>query len=126
MHKLLINYFFKQVLELDHNEISHLDKRAIEKLNQTNPNTTITLHNNPWQCDCETKELLNFIQARFSKVVICNLKQASNNSTVKYYAHYPTIYELFCFRYPTYTISLVLHPANRSLISPLMICAEYQ
>lgn len=37
--------------------------------------TRLTLHDNPWQCDCEAKELLNFIIQRTEHVTIPNLSQ---------------------------------------------------
>ncbi|XP_050465403.1 protein toll [Cataglyphis hispanica] len=61
-----------QVLQLDNNNISRIYPDVLEFFkNSTNLN--LTLHENPWICDCSTKDFLNFIQTKL--VAIPNLNK---------------------------------------------------
>ncbi|KMQ97462.1 protein toll [Lasius niger] len=63
-----------QVLELHNNNISTIRPDVLEFLkNSTNLN--LTLHENPWICDCSTKDFLSFIQTKL--VTIPNLYQVT-------------------------------------------------
>lgn len=48
-------------LQLHNNTLSRLDEEVLDKLkNQLNP-LTLTLHNNPWVCECSTIDFVHFV-----------------------------------------------------------------
>ncbi|GAB1860996.1 Protein toll [Camponotus japonicus] len=51
-----------QVLELHNNNLSTLNPDVLEFLRNSTNLRNLTLHENPWICDCNTKDFLNFIQ----------------------------------------------------------------
>lgn len=51
-----------QVLELHNNNVSRIQPNVLEFLNNSTNLTTLTLHENPWECDCDAKEFQDFIQ----------------------------------------------------------------
>ncbi|KAG5334657.1 TOLL protein, partial [Acromyrmex heyeri] len=51
-----------QVLELHNNNISRIHPDVLEFLKQSMNLTRLTLHENPWECDCNAKDFRNFIQ----------------------------------------------------------------
>ncbi|XP_071454320.1 protein toll-like [Hetaerina americana] len=53
------------VLELHQNNFTHLSKDVITAFSKA---SQITLHDNPWSCDCEAIDLLNFVQEHFKQV----------------------------------------------------------
>ncbi|PNF28084.1 hypothetical protein B7P43_G12250 [Cryptotermes secundus] len=58
-----------QVLELDHNNMTWLDASILQALaNKTTGLQRLTLHANPWQCDCAARGMLNFLQEHFTQV----------------------------------------------------------
>lgn len=71
-----------QILELDNNNISRIDSNVLEFLKNSTTLTQLTLHANPWICDCNAKDFLNFIQTKFANIydlpqVTCNGKNSS-------------------------------------------------
>ncbi|XP_069700002.1 protein toll [Periplaneta americana] len=54
-----------QELELDHNHLTRMNRSVLEALSNM---TRITLHANPWQCDCMAQPLLSFLQEHFKQV----------------------------------------------------------
>nr|CAD7395928.1 unnamed protein product [Timema poppensis] len=64
-----------KTLKLNHNNLTHLDTPVLEFL--TNRTTNISLHSNPWRCDCQNRDMLAFLQAQFKQInqlgnVTCN------------------------------------------------------
>ncbi|XP_011863303.1 PREDICTED: protein toll-like [Vollenhovia emeryi] len=54
-----------QVLELHNNNVSRVRPDVLEFLKESTNLTRLTLHENPWECDCDATDLLNFIQTNF-------------------------------------------------------------
>lgn len=52
-------------IDLDKNKFRHLSNEMLESMNTTQ---RITLANNPWACDCDTLDLLTFVQRRFRAI----------------------------------------------------------
>ncbi|EEZ99323.1 toll-like protein [Tribolium castaneum] len=50
-----------KVLKLDNNKISYLNWEVLHTLNESNLHS-LTLHNNPWTCDCQAANLTNFLR----------------------------------------------------------------
>lgn len=57
-----------QVLELHNNNISSLNSDVLQLLNNSTSLKTLTLHNNPWRCDCDAIDFLNFIQTKVVEI----------------------------------------------------------
>ncbi|KAL6954066.1 hypothetical protein U1Q18_050947 [Sarracenia purpurea var. burkii] len=57
-----------KILELDNNEISSLSNRTIGQLTSCENLTMITLHKNPWNCDCDARHFKNFIRNQYRKI----------------------------------------------------------
>ncbi|XP_011643169.1 protein toll [Pogonomyrmex barbatus] len=71
-----------QVLELNNNNLTRIQPDVLEFLKQSTNLTRLALYENPWECDCEAKDFLNFIQTKFVTIsglleVMCSGK---NNS----------------------------------------------
>ncbi|XP_001604577.1 protein toll [Nasonia vitripennis] len=54
-----------KTLLLDGNELSSIDAKILEKLSNSSKISKLTLHDNPWRCDCSSRELLSFVQSNF-------------------------------------------------------------
>nr|CAD7457996.1 unnamed protein product [Timema tahoe] len=64
-----------KTLKLNHNNLTHMNTPVLEFL--TNRTTNISLHGNPWSCDCQNRDMLAFLQAQFKQInqlgnVTCN------------------------------------------------------
>ncbi|KAL0115503.1 hypothetical protein PUN28_010786 [Cardiocondyla obscurior] len=57
-----------KVLELHSNNISEIRPDVFEFLKQSMNLTRLTLHKNPWKCECENKDFLSFIQMKLVKM----------------------------------------------------------
>lgn len=77
-----------EVLKLDNNNISHIDTEVLYKFE--NPTLKeLSLHNNPWICDCDAISLIEFINKNHEKIfklldISCNgtrLKVMNRNSS---------------------------------------------
>lgn len=55
-------------MELHNNNISRVHPDVLEFLKRSKNLTQLTLHENPWECDCDAKDFLNFIHSRFVKM----------------------------------------------------------
>ncbi|XP_066994447.2 protein toll [Anabrus simplex] len=56
-------------LYLDNNNLTHLNSSLFDMwTNKTN----LTLHGNPWMCDCDSLDLYNFLQTSFKQVEYLN------------------------------------------------------
>uniref|UniRef100_A0A1B6C0H1 TIR domain-containing protein n=1 Tax=Clastoptera arizonana TaxID=38151 RepID=A0A1B6C0H1_9HEMI len=55
-------------LDISGNKLSHLDKKSIDFLDKAKNLQRISLHNNPWHCDCSVTSLVDFLQHNFEKV----------------------------------------------------------
>ncbi|XP_032689997.1 protein toll isoform X2 [Odontomachus brunneus] len=58
-----------QVLELHNNNISRIHSNVLEFLKNSTSLNRLTLHGNPWECNCETKDFLYFVQTRYEKIL---------------------------------------------------------
>lgn len=53
------NYFcYEQVLEVDGNRIEKFNELSVEFLINATNLTQLTLHKNPWNCDCASKDFV--------------------------------------------------------------------
>ena len=59
-----------QVLELDHNNMMGLSTATLQALSNRTALHRLTLHANPWQCDCSARDMLTFLQGHFTQVYI--------------------------------------------------------
>ncbi|XP_043663672.1 protein toll [Vespula pensylvanica] len=71
-----------QVLELDNNNISRINLDVLDYLKNSTSLKKLTLHKNPWKCDCDARDLLSFIQSKLIDIpdlgkVTCNNKNIS-------------------------------------------------
>ncbi|KDR13629.1 protein toll isoform X2 [Zootermopsis nevadensis] len=57
-----------QVLELDHNNLTQLDASILQAFGNKTGLQHITLHANPWHCDCEARGIITFLQEHFTQV----------------------------------------------------------
>lgn len=58
-----------QVLELHNNNISRIHSDVLKFLKNSTNLTKLTLHGNPWECDCQAKDFLNFVQTKYAKIL---------------------------------------------------------
>ncbi|XP_012260509.2 protein toll isoform X2 [Athalia rosae] len=69
-----------EILELHQNNLMRVDPVVIERFKNSTRLTKITLHGNPWKCDCEARDLLSFIQMKFQRIPqLLNITCGSNN-----------------------------------------------
>jgi hypothetical protein len=59
-----------QVLELDHNNLTQLSTSILQALANKTGLQRLTLHANPWHCDCAARDMLSFLQEHFTQVQI--------------------------------------------------------
>ncbi|XP_076649811.1 toll like receptor [Halictus rubicundus] len=62
-----------EVLELHNNNINKLDSDVLQFMSNSTKLSRITLHKNPWTCDCDTRDLLNFIQTEIPRISVSSL-----------------------------------------------------
>lgn len=53
-----------QILELDNNNISTVNPDVLDYLKNSSSLKKLTLHKNPWRCDCDDRDLLSFVQLK--------------------------------------------------------------
>lgn len=51
-----------QILRLNNNDLSKLDRAVVDFFNNSKQLKELTLEMNPWSCDCETRDFLTFVQ----------------------------------------------------------------
>lgn len=61
-----------QVLEIDGNNITQFNESSMEFLKNAKYLTKLTLHRNPWRCDCTTKDFVSLIQTHLKKIKLLN------------------------------------------------------
>ncbi|XP_076396657.1 uncharacterized protein LOC143265902 isoform X2 [Megachile rotundata] len=59
-----------EVLELHNNSIKRLKSDVIQYLRNSTTLKTLTLHGNPWICDCDSKDFVGFVQSQTSKRIL--------------------------------------------------------
>lgn len=74
-----------QVLELHDNNVSRISTNVLDFLKTWTNLTRLTLHGNPWECDCNAKDFLSYIQTTYTTIpdllkVTC---RGRNNSILK-------------------------------------------
>lgn len=52
-------------MELENNNLSRIHPNVLEFWKNSTNLTHLTLHNNPWKCDCNATELLNFTRTNY-------------------------------------------------------------
>ncbi|XP_076288089.1 toll like receptor [Lasioglossum baleicum] len=67
-----------EVLELHNNNISKLDLDVLEFMSNSTKLSRITLHENPWTCDCDTRDVLNFMQTEVPRISESSLITCKN------------------------------------------------
>ncbi|XP_076299599.1 LOW QUALITY PROTEIN: protein toll-like [Lasioglossum baleicum] len=67
-----------EVLELHNNNISKLDLDVLEFMNNSTKLRKITLHENPWTCDCDTRDVVNFMQTEVPRISESSLITCKN------------------------------------------------
>lgn len=70
--EMVISVLFSslQVLELDHNNLTQLDASILQTFDNKTDLQRLTLHANPWHCDCEARGMINFLQEHYTQVQI--------------------------------------------------------
>lgn len=72
-----------QVLKLDNNRIQSIDIDTLEYFKLAMNLSEITIHNNPWKCDCDGIYLLKFLEKMKDKIPkMMNVTCAVNNLSV--------------------------------------------
>ncbi|XP_065079963.1 protein toll-like [Ochlerotatus camptorhynchus] len=61
-----------RVLDLSMNKLMSLDFRTIHALNGSHQLEGLQLGGNPWQCDCDSSQFLNFVQQSFQLITDIN------------------------------------------------------
>ncbi|XP_043273538.1 protein toll-like [Venturia canescens] len=56
------------VLKLNNNGLSRLNQDVIARLENSSKLLDLTLHSNPWDCDCEARQFFNFVQKKSIKL----------------------------------------------------------
>lgn len=57
-----------EVLELHNNNITKLDLDVLQFMSNSTKLSRITLHENPWRCECDTRDVLNFVQTEVPRI----------------------------------------------------------
>lgn len=57
-----------EVLELDNNNISRINPDVLQFMRNSTTLKQLTLHGNPWACDCDARDFLNFIQTKVVEI----------------------------------------------------------
>ncbi|KAJ8680226.1 hypothetical protein QAD02_016013 [Eretmocerus hayati] len=78
-----------QVLKLEGNNLTRLDSRFLELVSNNNSSLrlkSLTLSNNPWICDCDSRELLGFVSSNTVTIpdlldTACKTKSPNSNTT---------------------------------------------
>lgn len=65
------------ILELHNNNISKLDSAVLQFMKNSTALKVLSLHGNPWKCDCDARDFLNFIQTTqavraYSALITCH------------------------------------------------------
>ncbi|XP_043248170.1 protein toll [Colletes gigas] len=58
-----------EVLELHNNNISKMDSKVLQFMSNSSTLKTLTLHGNPWICDCNARDFLNFVQTKVEDIL---------------------------------------------------------
>ncbi|XP_015589971.1 protein toll [Cephus cinctus] len=56
-----------KVLELHNNNLTYIDKEVLEFMSNSSL-TKLTLHGNPWKCNCKARDFLTFVQTKFEEI----------------------------------------------------------
>ncbi|KAJ1529155.1 hypothetical protein ONE63_005964 [Megalurothrips usitatus] len=57
-----------QVIELHHNNLTMVESESMQIFSNLTNLTSVTLHNNPWKCDCQLQALVNFVQVHYTRI----------------------------------------------------------
>ncbi|XP_014256119.1 protein toll isoform X2 [Cimex lectularius] len=58
-----------EVLMLENNNLSVIDNGSLKMLENAKGLRLLTLHKNPWKCDCSSKDLLLFIHRKYKEII---------------------------------------------------------
>lgn len=70
-----------QVLTIDNNNITRLSSNLVKFLSNSTQVSLLLLHNNPWHCDCNARDLLGLIQLKFKQVGVFLIYKFSANES---------------------------------------------
>ncbi|CAB0039594.1 unnamed protein product [Trichogramma brassicae] len=74
-----------QQLKLHNNRLTRLDNNVLSRLQDHKSLTSLSLHSNPWLCDCNTRDFLSFVQKNLVQLELHGISCAEtgeNFSTV--------------------------------------------
>lgn len=57
-----------QTLLLDGNNLTTIDSKILKRLSNSTQITKLSLKNNPWKCDCGSRDLLSYVQSNFKDI----------------------------------------------------------
>ncbi|KAK2588805.1 hypothetical protein KPH14_001680 [Odynerus spinipes] len=86
-----------QILKLDNNNIFTVNSEVLEYLKNSTSLKKLTLHNNPWRCDCDDKDLLNFVQLKLAdlpdlwKVTCAGMDNTMSEMTINEFCPVDTV-----------------------------------
>ncbi|KAJ8680431.1 hypothetical protein QAD02_016218 [Eretmocerus hayati] len=67
-------------LILEGNNLTSIDSKILKRLSNSSRISRLTLHDNPWRCDCESRDLLSFVQSNYLDIPdLLKVTCASNN-----------------------------------------------
>lgn len=71
-----------EIIELDHNNLTRIDETSLHILEKSKHIKKVSLQNNPWICDCQTRVFFNFIQSNYKKIT--NLRNLTCSNGVPF------------------------------------------
>ncbi|XP_058801642.1 protein toll-like [Phymastichus coffea] len=74
-----------KVLLLEGNNLTNIEPKILEKLLNSTQISTLSLHDNPWRCDCSSRDLLTFVHSNYLEIadlpeIMCAGRNASLSS----------------------------------------------
>lgn len=68
---------------LDGNNLTGIEPKILERLSNSSQISTLTLHDNPWRCDCSAREFLTFVHSNYLEIPdLSEIMCANSNRTL--------------------------------------------